>query len=170
MHRPFPCFVIMTFILCGIKCLEQARSCCAPASQWETSTLSASPRPEGRGSHCSAWVEPADWALHRMRPESKAMDTMSEVSEGTTGTSVSGRGSTYSEDLHDFALQIGLSGPDQLYQDRFRVDRRKLELMIRGVFSTTKALSNYLALINCFTWTTSRAYSIYLLNFTYISN
>lgn len=71
-----------------------------------------------------------------MRPESKAMDTMSEVSEGTTGTSVSGRGSTYSEDLHDFALQIGLSGPDQLYQDRFRVDRRKLELMIRGVFST----------------------------------
>lgn len=116
---------------------------------------------------CSAWVEPADWALHRMRPESKAMDTMSEVSEGTTGTSVSGRGSTYSEDLHDFALQIGLSGPDQLYQDRFRVDRRKLELMIRGVFSTTKALSNYLALIHC---PTSRVYSIYLLNFTYISN
>lgn len=77
------------------------------------------------------------------------MDTMSEVSEGTTGTSVSGRGSTYSEDLHDFALQIGLSGPDQLYQDRFRVDRRKLELMIRGVFSTTKTLSNYLALIHC---------------------
>lgn len=120
----------------------------------------------GRGSQCSAWVEPADWALHRMRPESKAMDTMSEVSEGTTGTSVSGRGSTYSEDLHDFALQIGLSGPDQLYQDRFRVDRRKLELMIRGVFSAT----NYLALIHCPTCTTSRAYSIYLLNFTYISN
>lgn len=43
MHRPYPCFGIMTFILCGIKCLEQARSCCAPASQWETSTLSARP-------------------------------------------------------------------------------------------------------------------------------
>lgn len=169
MHRPYPCFGIMTFILCGIKCLEQARSCCAPASQWETSTLSARPAPglKVEEVECSAWVEPADWALHRMRPESKAMDTMSEVSEGTTGTSVSGRGSTYSEDLHDFALQIGLSGPDQLYQDRFRVDRRKLELMIRGVFSTTKALSNYLALIHC---PTSRVYSIYLLNFTYISN
>lgn len=67
-----------------------------------------------------------------MRPEAVAMDSMSEVSEGTTGTSVSGRGSSYSEDLYDFALSLGFSGPDQLYQDRFRVDRRKLEVMLRG--------------------------------------
>lgn len=131
MHWLFPYFRITTFIICGNKCMEQARSCWGPLANGERARYHCQP-PEGRGSQCSAWVEPADWALDRMRPESKAMDTMSEVSEGTTGTSVSGRGSTYSEDLHDFALQIGLSGPDQLYQDRFRVDRRKLELMIRG--------------------------------------
>ncbi|KAG8258929.1 hypothetical protein J6590_021723 [Homalodisca vitripennis] len=62
----------------------------------------------------------------------RAADSMSEVSEGTTGTSVSTRGSTYSEDLQDLARHLGLSGPDQLAQDRFRVDRRKLEVMLRG--------------------------------------
>jgi hypothetical protein len=68
--------------------------------------------------------------LDMMRPEHKAMDSMSEVSEGTTGTSVSGRGSCHSEKLQDFALQLGLSGADQLFQERFRVDRRKLEVML----------------------------------------
>lgn len=67
-----------------------------------------------------------------MRPEVRAIDTMSEVSEGTTNTSVSGRCSTFSNDLHDLATQLGMSGPEQLYQDRFRVDRRKLEIMLRG--------------------------------------
>lgn len=63
------------------------------------------------------------------------MDTMSEVSEGTTSTSVSGRGSTFSEDLHELAQQLGMSGPDELSQDRFRVDRRKLELMLKGTLT-----------------------------------
>uniref|UniRef100_A0A1B6KZ36 SAM domain-containing protein n=1 Tax=Graphocephala atropunctata TaxID=36148 RepID=A0A1B6KZ36_9HEMI len=67
------------------------------------------------------------------RPQgARAADSMSEVSEGTTGTSMSTRGSTYSEELHDLARHLGLSGPDQLAQDRFRVDRRKLEVMLRG--------------------------------------
>ncbi|XP_054269355.1 protein bicaudal C-like [Macrosteles quadrilineatus] len=78
-----------------------------------------------------------------MRPEGKAMDSMSEVSEGTTGTSVSGRGTCYSEELQDFALQLGMTGADQLFQERFRVDRRKLEVMLRVADELTEPADEF---------------------------
>jgi protein bicaudal C len=66
-------------------------------------------------------------------------DTLSEVSDGgTAGTSVSGQGSSYgesNENLRDLVATLGLSGIDELYEERFRVDRRKLEHMILGMNS-----------------------------------
>lgn len=72
-----------------------------------------------------------------MHPDQKGSDTLSEVSDGgTAGTSCSGQGSSYggsSENLRDLAATLGLSGIDELYEERFRVDRRKLEHMILGM-------------------------------------
>lgn len=67
--------------------------------------------------------------------ELRGCDTMSEKSDGTTGTSVSGRGSAYNgsgDDLQELATLLGLSKMEDLYQERFRVDRRKLERMLKG--------------------------------------
>lgn len=61
--------------------------------------------------------------------ERRAMETMSETSEGTAATSVSGKSG---EELHDIAAVLGIGNPDDLHQDRFRVDRRKLEQMLIG--------------------------------------
>lgn len=61
--------------------------------------------------------------------ERRAMETMSETSEGTAATSVSGKSG---EELHDIAAVLGIVNPDDLHQDRFRVDRRKLEQMLIG--------------------------------------
>lgn len=55
---------------------------------------------------------------------------MSETSEGTTTTSVSGKSGF--EELRDLAALLGISDPDDLHQERFRVDRRKLEQMLLG--------------------------------------
>lgn len=72
-----------------------------------------------------------------MHPDQKGSDTLSEVSDGgTAGTSFSGQGSSYggsNENLRDLAATLGLSGIDELYEERFRVDRRKLEHMILGM-------------------------------------
>ncbi|KDR18180.1 hypothetical protein L798_06930, partial [Zootermopsis nevadensis] len=71
-----------------------------------------------------------------MHPDQKGSDTLSEVSDGgTAGTSVSGQGSSYgesSENLRELVTTLGLSAIDELYEERFRVDRRKLEHMILG--------------------------------------
>ncbi|PNF27721.1 hypothetical protein B7P43_G12775 [Cryptotermes secundus] len=71
-----------------------------------------------------------------MHPDQKGSDALSEVSDGgTAGTSFSGQGSSYggsNENLRDLAATLGLSGIDELYEERFRVDRRKLEHMILG--------------------------------------
>ncbi|XP_012263434.2 protein bicaudal C isoform X1 [Athalia rosae] len=73
-----------------------------------------------------------------MRPEelmqsSRAADTMSETSEGTATTSVSGKSEFYSrEELKDLAASLGIADPEDLHQDRFRIDRRKLEQMLIG--------------------------------------
>lgn len=65
----------------------------------------------------------------------KNSDTMSEVSEN--GTATSGWTSNWDsrEDLRDFVTKLGLRDVSDLYQDRFRVDRRKLEQMLTGKIS-----------------------------------
>lgn len=77
----------------------------------------------------------------RMRPDEmvvnngeqrRAAETMSETSEGTATTSVSGKSGFESrEDLRDLATMLGI-GDEDLHQERFRVDRRKLEQMLLG--------------------------------------
>ncbi|XP_046492810.1 protein bicaudal C isoform X1 [Neodiprion pinetum] len=73
-----------------------------------------------------------------MRPEelvrgSRAAETMSETSEGTGTTSVSGKsGFDSREELRDLVAVLGILDPDDLHQERFRVDRRKLEHMLLG--------------------------------------
>nr|XP_033321637.1 protein bicaudal C homolog 1 isoform X3 [Megalopta genalis] len=61
--------------------------------------------------------------------ERRATETMSETSEGTAATSLSGKSG---EELRDIAAVLGITNPDELHQDRFRVDRRKLEQMLLG--------------------------------------
>lgn len=58
----------------------------------------------------------------------KNSDTLSEVSE--TGTINSGWDTR--EELKDFVTKIGLKDVADLYQERFRVDRKKLEQMLSG--------------------------------------
>ncbi|KAB0796661.1 hypothetical protein PPYR_10722 [Photinus pyralis] len=61
-----------------------------------------------------------------------ASDTLSEVSETGTGTSDWTSGWDSKEDLRDFITKIGVQDVNDLYQDRFRVDRKKLEHMLIG--------------------------------------
>ncbi|XP_076386979.1 protein bicaudal C isoform X2 [Megachile rotundata] len=64
--------------------------------------------------------------------ERRAAETMSETSEGTV-TTVSGKSVFESrEELRDIAALLGIGNPDELRQERFRVDRRKLEQMLLG--------------------------------------
>ncbi|XP_020287705.1 protein bicaudal C isoform X2 [Pseudomyrmex gracilis] len=63
----------------------------------------------------------------------RAAETMSETSEGTATTSVSGKSGFESrEELRDLATLLNISDPEELHQERFRVDRRKLEQMLLG--------------------------------------
>ncbi|XP_017757265.1 PREDICTED: protein bicaudal C-like [Eufriesea mexicana] len=65
--------------------------------------------------------------------ERRTTETMSETSEGTMTTSVSGKSGFESrEELCDIAAVLGIGNPDDLQQERFRVDRRKLEQMLLG--------------------------------------
>lgn len=72
---------------------------------------------------------------HELLPE---MAGLSLASDAVSVSDVSTRGSSmYSdsrEDLRDLATNLGLQDVDQLCQDRFRVDRRKLEHMLLGKF------------------------------------
>ncbi|XP_050347500.1 protein bicaudal C isoform X2 [Nymphalis io] len=52
-------------------------------------------------------------------------DTMSEASESGTSNSV-----TSAEDLQKLAVILGLNSAEDVYQERFRVDRRRLEAML----------------------------------------
>lgn len=63
----------------------------------------------------------------------KDWDTTSEVSD--SGTTTSERSSCWDskEDLKEFAAQIGLDDVSGLYQERFRVDRKKIEKMLSGI-------------------------------------
>jgi len=64
---------------------------------------------------------------------STTFDSVSEISEVTSlsthGSSIYG---DTREELQELATQLGYSDVSDLYQERFRVDRRKLESMLLG--------------------------------------
>ncbi|XP_011304511.1 protein bicaudal C homolog 1 isoform X2 [Fopius arisanus] len=65
--------------------------------------------------------------------ERRSVETMSETSEGTTTTSLSGHhGFESREELLELVETLRLSSLDELHRERFRVDRRKLEQMLLG--------------------------------------
>lgn len=65
--------------------------------------------------------------------ERRLTETMSETSESTTATSLSGKSSIdNAEELKDLALVLGIANVEDIMQERFRVDRRKLEQMLLG--------------------------------------
>lgn len=69
------------------------------------------------------------------------VETMSECSECTDATSVSGASAFGNrKELHELATSLGLASINELHQQRFRVDRRKLENMLMGKLSF--AISN----------------------------
>ncbi|XP_011506262.1 PREDICTED: protein bicaudal C [Ceratosolen solmsi marchali] len=76
-----------------------------------------------------------------IQQERRITETMSETSEGTTTTtSVSGKSSIDNvEELRGLAAVLGIVNPDDLQQERFRVDRRKLEQMLLGDSSSESA-------------------------------
>lgn len=66
-----------------------------------------------------------------MRPTYASTDNLSEISESGTGRtgSTSGR-SGYSENRDELLSILGLAEDDEIFTDRFRIDRKKLEDMI----------------------------------------
>lgn len=73
------------------------------------------------------------------RKERRLTETMSEASEATStttnATSVSGRLSfDNAEELRELAAMLHVEEPELLQQERIRVDRRKLEQMLMGMF------------------------------------
>lgn len=65
----------------------------------------------------------------------KNADSRSDISEAGTGNSDWASCYDSREDLGDFATKLGITDASRLSQDRFRVDRKKLEQMIGGILS-----------------------------------
>ncbi|XP_014602904.1 PREDICTED: protein bicaudal C isoform X1 [Polistes canadensis] len=79
-----------------------------------------------------------------IQTERRAAETMSETSEGTPTSSISGKSGFESrEEIRDLAAVLGISNPEDLHQDRFRVDRRKLEQMLQGDNEMPKAADTF---------------------------
>lgn len=58
-------------------------------------------------------------------------------------TSVSGKSGFESrQELFDIAAVLGIGNPDDLLQERFRVDRRKLEQMLLGECGQSHSISD----------------------------
>lgn len=74
-----------------------------------------------------------NYLTSRVDVKAAASDTLSEISE--TGTINSGWTSGWDsrEDLQDLVAKIGLQDISDLHQERFRVDRKKLEHMLIGI-------------------------------------
>lgn len=64
----------------------------------------------------------------RASENARSSDTLSEISE--TGTATSGWETR--DELRELVIKIGLNDVSDLYQERFRVDRKKLEQMLSG--------------------------------------
>lgn len=56
----------------------------------------------------------------------QSSETQSEISSVESGFS----------DLKAIAVQLGVNNPDDLYMERFKIDRTKLEDLLRGGFAT----------------------------------
>lgn len=67
--------------------------------------------------------------LSLMKPTLRGSATISEVS------STSGKGSNAgdTQELQDLVSVLGLNSIEDLYQERIRVDRKKLEVMMQGM-------------------------------------
>lgn len=59
-------------------------------------------------------------------------DTLSEVSESGSGTSGWNSNWDSREELQEFIAKLGVKDVADLYQDRFKVDRKQLEQMLTG--------------------------------------
>lgn len=72
-----------------------------------------------------------DGTMNSMATMSSAvsMDTMSEVSDSSTGTTTRSYSDSRDE-MHQLALSLGLESADDLAKERFKVDRKKLEAML----------------------------------------
>ncbi|XP_015113761.1 protein bicaudal C homolog 1-A isoform X2 [Diachasma alloeum] len=76
--------------------------------------------------------------------EPRSVETMSETSEGTTTTSLSGpHGFESREELLELVETLRLSSLEELHRERFRVDRRKLENMLLGDDETPESASMF---------------------------
>lgn len=65
----------------------------------------------------------------------RPMETMSETSEATTTTAASEyQGFDYNEDITVLARQLGIDNLEDLKRERFRVNRRRLEQMLTGMY------------------------------------
>lgn len=62
----------------------------------------------------------------------KSFDEKSDISESGTGTSGWASCCDSREDLRDFVTKLGIKDVSNLYQDRFKVDRKKMEQMLSG--------------------------------------
>lgn len=69
---------------------------------------------------------------NRVLDINKNSDTLSEVSESGTATSEWTSNWDSKEELKDLLSKLGLKEVSDLHQDRFRVDRKKLEQMLTG--------------------------------------
>ncbi|XP_065223706.1 protein bicaudal C homolog 1 isoform X2 [Planococcus citri] len=81
-----------------------------------------------------------------MRPNSNAAsDTLSEISEAsTTGTERSScYSSDYRDELQEFATSLGFNNVKDLPTERFRVNRKKLELMLLGKADCAKSAQEF---------------------------
>ena len=76
---------------------------------------------------------------NEIKTERRLVDTMSETSETTTATTtttMSGKsGFDNRQELSDIAALLGIENIDDVHQERFRIDRKKLELMLLGKFN-----------------------------------
>lgn len=72
---------------------------------------------------------------------------MSETSEGTGTTSISGK-SNFETEMQNFATLLGIANPEDVHQDRFRVDRRKLEHMLLGEYPSLLIIYILIHIIN----------------------
>jgi len=59
-------------------------------------------------------------------------DAMSETSEATTTTTTFSGRSVNPDELRDLATVLGIPNIEDVHQERFRVDRRKLDTMVNG--------------------------------------
>lgn len=82
------------------------------------------------------------------------VDTMSEVSDSSTGTT-SRSYSDSREEMQQLAISLGLESADDLAKERFKIDRKKLESMLhckcfRRTIRTCRSYNTYSIIMYAF--------------------